>query len=164
MSGGFPEWRYDPKEGVSGACEQLTPRKGRILFQVTPGTAPASANGMYVGEWYYSTTSYIRMYFSANNTITLAYMDKKGTARSGTWDCTLAFNSGTAYEVKIEYDDAEKYMKLYIDDVLKITISNDVRFDSGSTPFYYKLGTTIGGTGTYTSTTYTAPTMSKYDY
>ena len=53
MAGGFPEWRYDPRihQHRAGSCSGLTPRKGRVLFQMTPGTAPASASGMYIGEW-----------------------------------------------------------------------------------------------------------------
>ena len=105
---GFPEWRYDPRnhQQRAGTCSELTPRKGRILFQMTPGTAPASASAMYVGEWSSTNSgfSYFYVYFSGASEITLGVVQKAGGVTSDTWDCTGSLASGTAYEIKIEYD------------------------------------------------------------
>lgn len=165
MTGGFPEWRYDPRihQQRAGSCSGLTARRGRILFQCKPGTAPASANGMYIGEWRnLSGTHYILLYFSGASTVTLAYLDLGGSVRTDTWDCTSSLASGTAYEMKIEYN--RTFMKLYVDNSLKITISDyDVDFGS-AVPDIFTLGTDYLGANTYTSTTYTLPDMKIYDY
>lgn len=160
------EWRYDPTTKNPGEISELTDRRGRILFSMAPGTDEAAANGMYVAAFHAtsaSSTSYIKLYFSANNTLKLEYMDKYGTARSDTWDCTSSLaHDGTVYDVKIEYDDDE--MVLYIDNVAKVTLSNYVRFGPNAVPNYYTLGTDIDGANAYTSTTYSVPDMTLYDY
>jgi len=167
MAGGFPEWRYDPRisQHVAGSCSGLTPRKGRVLFQMTPGTAPASANGMYIGEWANVKTGagncYFSAHFSANNEVTLTYVDQVAGSTTGTWDCTASLVSGTAYEMKIEYN--KTFMKLYVDNDLKITLSVEVDFGS-SVPNYCTLGTNIVGGAAYTSTTYNLADMKIYDY
>lgn len=163
MAGGFPEWRYDPRisQHRAGSCSGLTARRGRILFQCTPGTAPASASGMVVGEWRNLSANYIILYFSGATEIGLNFLDLGGSVRSGTWTCTGSMASGTTYEIKIEYD--RTFMKLYVDNSLEMTISNDVDFGS-AVPDYYKLGTDIDGSNTYTSTTYDLADMKIYDY
>ena len=162
---GFPEWRYDPRihQHAAGSCSELQARKGRVLFQMTPGTAPASANAMYIGEWspLHSGFTYFYVHFSAANTVTLGYVDQAGNGTTGDWDATSSLASGTAYEMKIEYD--RIYMKLYVDNVLKITLNCDIDFGS-SPPHAFTLGTNSVGGATYTSTTYTYPDMTIYDY
>jgi hypothetical protein len=163
MAGGFPEWRYDPRlsQHAAGSCSGLTARRGRILFQCTPGTAPASASGMYVGQWSNLSANYISLYFSGATEITLKYYDLGASARSDTWTCTGSMASGTAYEIKIEYN--RTFMKLYVDNDLKITLSYDVDFGS-AVPDYFTLGTDIDAANTYTSTTYDLADMRIYDY
>lgn len=162
----FPEWRYEPWTENPGEISELTDRRGRILFNFAPGTDEAAANGMYVAAFHAksaSSTSYIKLYFSANNTLKLEFMDRAGSARSDTWDCTGALaHDGTTYDAMIEYDNG--YMKLWIDNSLKITLSYDVRFGPNAVPDYYTLGTDIAGANAYTSTVYTYPTMAIYDY
>jgi len=163
MAKGLPEWIYDIRRAdvVAGSVDKLMPRQGVILFQVTPGTAPASASGMYIGAWHNLCANYIKLYFSAADTVTLAYYDLSASERSGTWDCTSSLASGTAYEMKIEYD--RTYMKLFVDNALVITLSYDVDFGN-AVPNYFKLGTDIDAANTYTSTTYSLPNMKIYDF
>ena len=54
-------------------------------------------------------------------------------------------------------------MKLYVDNVLKITLNTDIDFGS-AVPNYYTLGTSIVAGGAYTSTTYDLADMKIYDY
>jgi len=159
----FPEWRYEPWDERSGEISELTDRRGRILFNMAPGTDEAAATGMYVAAFHASSTSYIKLYFSDNNELKLEFMDRAGSARSGTWDCTSSLaHDGTTYDVMIEYD--HDYMKLYVDNDLKVTLTYDVRFGANAVPNHYALGTDIDGANAYTSTTYTYPTMNIYDY
>jgi len=136
-----------------------------VLFQMTPGTPPASANAMYVGEWANTITAagncYFSVHFSGNNEITLTYVDQVAGSTTDTWDCTSSLVSGTAYEMKIEYD--KTFMKLYVDNDLKITLSTDIDFGS-AVPNYCTLGTNIIGGATYTSTTFNLADLTIYDY
>jgi len=167
MAGGFPEWRYDPRihQHAAGSCSGLTARKGRVLFQMTPGTAPADANAMYIGEWANVKTGagscYFYAYFSGATEVTLGYVDQVAGSTTDTWTCTGSLASGTAYEIKIEYD--KTFMKLYVDNVLKITLNTDIDFGT-AVPNYYTLGTSILAANTYTSTTYDLADMKIYDY
>lgn len=163
MAGGFPEWRYDPRiaQHRAGSCSGLTARRGRILFQMTPGTAPASASSMFIGDWRNKSTHYIKSWFSGASTVTLAFLDLSGSERSTTWDCTGSLASGTAYEMKIEYD--RTVMKMYVDGTLVITLSYDVDFGNAP-PDQFTLGTDYLGANAYTSTTYTFPDMKIYDF
>ena len=159
---GFPEWRYDPRiaQHRAGSCSGLQARKGRILFQMTPGTAPASASSMFVGTWN-GKTNYIKVWFGGATQINIEYYDLSASARGTTWACTGSLASGTAYEIKIEYN--RTFMKMYVDNVLKITLSYDVNF--GNDPLTtFTLGTDSLGANTYTSTTYNLPDMKIYDY
>jgi hypothetical protein len=164
MAGGFPEWRYDARnyQQDAGSISELTNRRGRILFKMTPGTDEAAADGMYVGAWHNLSANYIKLYFSGHNTLKLEYYDLSASARSDTWDCSGALDhTGTAYDVKIEYN--RTFMKLYVDNTLRITLSYDVDFGT-AVPDYFTLGTDIDAGNAYTSTTYTYPTMNIYDY
>ena len=165
MAGGFPEWRYDPRihQHAAGTCSGLEPRRGRVLFQMTPGTAPASANALYIGEWAntHSGFTYFYLHFSAANTVTLGYVDQAGNLETGDWDATSSLVVGTAYEMKVEYD--RTFMKLYVDNALKITLSCDVDFGS-AVPNYFTLGSNTTGGAVYTNTTYTLADMKVYDY
>ena len=160
MSGGFPQFTYDPRIGVIGRLKRMTPRRGRILFQMTPGTAPASASGMYVGVFQKDSNNYIKVYFSAANTITLAFKDAVASEGTDTWDCTSSLVSGTVYEVKIEYD--KTYMKMFVDNTEVASISQDVNFTGNTKPDKYWLGTDASAANGYTSTTFTSPDRLAY--
>lgn len=164
MAGIIPEWRYDKRQhqDAAGSISELMPRSGRILFNMNPGTDEAAATGMFVGAWHNKSANYIKLYFSDNNELKLEYYDLAASARSDTWDCTGALDHvSSTYDVKIEYD--RTYMKLYIDNVKKITLEYDVDFGT-ATPDYFTLGTDIDAANAFTSTTYTYPTMNIYDY
>ena len=104
-----------------------------------------------------------RSYFSANNTVKLEWIDLGGTARSDTWDATGALaHDGTEYDVRIRYEPFS--MRLYIDGVEKIVITDyDVNFGT-AVPDYFTLGTDIDAANTYTSTTFSEPTENIYWY
>jgi len=162
-------WKYSVKNHrhKAGSLDGLRARHGEIRFSMAPGTDEAGANGMYIFEAQSlraaADKSYIRLYFSGNNEVTLAYLDaRNASAVSDTWDCTGALaHDGTEYDVRIRY---EPYtMRLWIDGVLKITLENDVDFGS-AIPDYFTLGTDIDAANTYTSTTFKEPTENIYWY
>ena len=157
------EFRYDPRiAGEKGKIQKLTSRHGSIYWKMAPGADENGANGMYMAAFHYDSSVFIKLYFSANNTLTMAYTGKDATARSTTWDCTgLLAHDGTTYEMKLEYTPGS--MKLYVDNSEVASLAYDVDF-SGCIPDTAYWGTDSAGANAYTSTTYTYPTMSTYWY
>jgi len=82
------EFKYDTRivEQGTSRIQKMTANNGDIYFEMKPGTAPASADGMYLCEFLAlsSTKAFIRASFTAANTVTLQYTDGKGTSGSGT--------------------------------------------------------------------------------
>ena len=136
---------------------------GSIYFEMTPGTAPASANGMYIAEFLAlsSTTAFARIAFTGASSVTLTYADGKGHTGTGCYNATSGLVSGTSYQCKLSYTPTS--MIFYIDNTAVATINGDV--DWGQDPPVRAFwGDASGGSGTYTSTTYGSPTMDTYRY
>ena len=140
-------------------------RSGTIYWEMTPGTAPASANGMYVCEFVAlsSTSAFIRLAFSGASSVTLTYADGLGHTGTGALNVTNSLGSGTSYQCKLDYDPTQ--MNFVIDNSSSALITIDGDIDWGHDPpvkAYW--GVSSGSSGTYTSTTYSKPTMDTYRY
>lgn len=73
-------------------------------------------------QYYIETDDFIKLYWSAANTIKLEY-SMAGTTGNGTWDATSAISAGTKYDFEIAYTGSGT-MTLKVDDVTKITLSS----------------------------------------
>lgn len=104
--------RVDGRDSCTQTITELTTTSGSIKFKYTPrhdaGDAvkflesTTATDYAYIAEWYYDATNYIRLYWSAANTITLEY-NMNGTTGSGTWDATGEIVAGTTYTMQIYY-------------------------------------------------------------
>ena len=163
------EFRYDPRivEYGTSAISKMTANSGDVYFEMTPGTAEASADNMYLFEFLAlsSTTAFANVAFTGASSITLSYADGKGHTGTSAYNtdvgCTLA--SRTSYQCKFSYTPTS--MDFYIDNTAVCSIAGDV--DWGQDPLVRAFwgGNSSGGAdGVYTSTTYSYPTMDTYKY
>ncbi len=106
-------------------------KTGKMSFKVTPRHAAADVAKFgettpYIFVAWGDADDYIKLYWSAANTITLAFNDGGGE-HSDTWDATGAIDADTEYLFEIEWDETQ--MTLSVDSVVKITISQQPTFD-----------------------------------
>lgn len=119
---------------------------GKLRFNHIPRHDAADAvkfgnSSAYIADFYGDASNYIRIYWNAANTITLAFNDGGGE-HTGTWDATGAIAADTTYLFEIEYSGSQ--MVLSVDGVAKITISQPVSF--GTVPATAYLGSKQDGT------------------
>jgi hypothetical protein len=112
----------------------LEAQDGTIRAKVTQRHAAADVakfgvSTPYIWEAYADATHYIRLYWSAANTITLAF-DDSGGAHSDTWNATGAIAAATTYQLEVTYSATNMLFK--VDSVTKITITTAIDF--GGTP------------------------------
>ena len=161
----FGEFRYDDRivETGTSALDKMGANNGAIYWEMTPGTAPASANGMYVAEFLAlnSTTAFVRIAFSGASSVTLTYADGKGTTGTGAYNTSANLTSGTSYQCKLSYEPTK--MEFRINNTAVVTIDGDVDWGQDP-PVRAYWGVSSGSSGTYTSTTYSRPTMDNYKY
>ena len=163
----FGEFRYDDRivETGTSAIDKMGANNGAIYWEMTPETAPASANGMYICEFLAlnSTTAFMRLAYSGASSVTLTYADGKGNTGTGAYNATNTFVSGTSYQCKLTYEPTK--MEFVIDNSSSavITINGDVDWGQDP-PVRAYWGIASGGSGTFTSTTYSRPTMDTYRY
>ena len=127
---------------------------GTFTWNYTPRIAAADVADFgnttpYIAEFYGDADDYIRVYWSAANTVTLAFSDGGGV-HNDTWDATAAIVAGTTYNMMVAYD--EDGMILYVDETAVITISESVFFSE-------RVGTVFWGSdssGTSQADTYYA--------
>jgi len=86
----------------------LEGQDGTIQYKVTQRHAAADVakfgvSTPYLFEAWADATHYVRLYYSAANTITLAF-DDGGGEHSDTWGATGARDAATTYEDKVQYD------------------------------------------------------------
>ena len=156
------EFRYDPRiASENGAVRKMTSRHGDIFWEMTPGTAPASANGMYVAHFLSlrSDAIYISIEFTNANEITLTYADAHGNTDTAVWDCTSSVASGTSYQCRLKYE--PRSVDFYIDTVAVASIVGDVDFEGDPLVRAY-WGTDSSAANAYTSTSYSYPTMADW--
>jgi hypothetical protein len=117
----------------------LEAQDGTIRAKVTQRHAAADVAKFgvatpYIWEAYADATHYIRLYWSAANTITLAF-DDSGGAHSDTWNATGAIAAATTYQFEVDYDATQMLFK--VDDVTKITITTAINFGVQSWTIYW---------------------------
>ena len=160
----FGEFRYDDRYGTS-SINKMGANNGSIYFEMTPGTAPASADNMYICEFLAlsSTTVFANVAFTGASSITLTYADGKGHTGTGAYNTTSNLTSGTSYQCKLSYTPTS--FDFYIDNTAVCSIAGDV--DWGQDPpvrAFWGGNSSAGANGVYTSTTYSPPTMDTYRY
>ena len=154
---------------------KMTANNGDIYFEMTPGTAPASANAMYIAEFLSlgSTTVFANVAFTGASSITLTYADGKGNTGTGAYNTTSNLTSGTSYQCRLSYTPTS--MTFYASPSTKLGSRADVAnlcsidgdVDWGQDPLvraFWGGNSSGGANGVYTSTTYDSPTMSEYKY
>lgn len=161
---GKAEFLYDPRiASENGAIRKMTANHGDVCFEMTPGTAPADANGMYICEFtaIATTAIYAKVYFSGVNTVTLSYADGTNTG-SDAYDSTSNLSSGTSYQCRLAYTPTS--FTFAIDNTEVCSVSGAI-VNFGRDPLVAAYwGTDSAAANAYTSTTYDYPTMADYDY
>lgn len=122
--------RVDGLDTMTQPIANLTATSGQIRWDYTPRHSAADAvkfgnAAAYIAELYGAADNYIRVYWSAANTITLAF-DDGGGAHTTTWDATGAIVAGTTYLLQIDISAAA--MTLSVDGVVKATITTAISF------------------------------------
>jgi len=155
---------YDPRvASENGAIRKMTSHHGSVYFEMTPGTAPGSANGMYICEFLAlsSTSIFARVSFTGASSVTLQYNDGTNSGSDG-YDATSGLVSGTSYQCKLSYTPTS--FTFAIDNTEVCSVS-DAIVDWGRDPLVCAYwGIASGGSGTYTNTEYDYPTMDIYKY
>ena len=158
-------FKYDTRDYnyTAGILSGIGTKSGEIYWEMTPGTAPASANGMYIAEFLSlgSTSAFIRVAFSGASSITLTYADGKGHTGTDAYNCTSGIASGTSYQCKVYYNPTEIGFLLNNQSTSGCVIAGDVDWGQDPPVLAY-WGIASGGSGTYTSTTFSRPTMDTY--
>ncbi|MHA2065288.1 MAG: DUF2341 domain-containing protein, partial [Candidatus Thorarchaeota archaeon] len=101
--------RVDGRDTLTQTISNLTTTKGTIKFDYTPRHDAADqlafleSTDVYIGEWYGDADDYIQLYWSAANTVTLAY-SINGTTGSDTWNASVNIDAGTTYTFTVAYD------------------------------------------------------------
>lgn len=171
-SNGFPDGKYAPnRAGVVGGITSLEPKMGVAMFSVVPGVDSSAADGMVIADFTNAATSddiFIYLYFIGNDEISLSVCCSAGCywstlSEAGDWDCSSTpLLAGTKYDIRVEYD--KYYIKIFVDNVERLTIPQDIVWSANSMPNEYHLGTDWEGGHAYTNATFDAPTMNIYDY
>lgn len=122
--------RIDGRDTASQTISNLAATSGRIRFGYTPRHSAADVAKFgnatsYIVELYGDSNNYIRVYWSAANTITLAFNDGGGE-HTQTWDATGAIMAGTTYQMQIDYNASQ--MTLSVDGMVKATITTSLSF------------------------------------
>ncbi len=119
--------RVDGRDMAIQEISSLSDGSGSIKFKYTPRHSAADAlkfievTDAYIAEFVGTATDYIRLYWNAANTITLAY-SMNGTTGSSTWNATGAIVAGTTYDIQIDYTGGSN-MTLAVAGTTRITLS-----------------------------------------
>jgi hypothetical protein len=80
----------------------------------------------YIADYYGDANNYFYVYWSAANTMTLAFKSAGGVLQTGNWATAGAILAGGNCLVEIRYDANSMY--LYVDGVLRITVTSPIAF------------------------------------
>jgi hypothetical protein len=80
----------------------------------------------YIVDFYGDVNNYFYVYWSAANTMTLAFKSAGGALQTGNWATAGAILAGGNYLLEIKYMGNTMY--LYVDNVLRITIASPIAF------------------------------------
>lgn len=120
--------RVDGRDACTQPITEITVTEGSIKFNWTPRHDAADAldfleaTDVYIGEWFGGANDYIGLYWSAANTITLAYNLNAGGVVTGNWNAVGAIVADTTYAVQIDYE-GDGDMILTIGGVIRITLA-----------------------------------------
>jgi hypothetical protein len=152
--------RVDGLDTLTQSISNLTATDGHVRFAYTPrhdaadavkfGTASTQA---MIAELYGAADNYIRLYWSAANTITMAFNDGGGE-HTTTYDATGAIAAGTTYQMALNY--SAEAMTLDIAGSTVATITTAISFATVPTTAYW--GQAQAGTK-QADATYAAPTV-----
>ncbi len=164
--------RVDGRDTLSQPITNLTATNGVVKFKYTPrhNAADMLKFGVatpYIIDLYGNATNYIRVYWSAANTVTMAFNDGT-TERVKSWDATGAIVAGTTYSMEINYSTTK--MELKVDGVSKIDFTHVdnwwtaggatgamVAYQPAGAASYESSKVNLANPGTYDATEGTAP-------
>lgn len=131
--------RVDGLDTLTQPITNLTATAGQIRFKWTPrhsaaGVVKFGNSAAYIVSLYGAADNYIRVYWSAANTITLAFNDGGGE-HTTTWDATGAIAAGSTYAMQIDY--SASVMTLSVGGVVKATITTAISFATVPTTAYW---------------------------
>ena len=164
------EFKYDDRivEQGTSRIQKMTANHGDIYFEMTPGTAPASADAMYVAEFLalgstaLGTVPRVNVAFTGASSVTLTYTDGKGNTGSH-GNTAAGLVSGTSYQCKLSYTPTSFVFS--VDNAALCSIAGDVDWGRDPPVRAFWGGNSSGGAnGVYTSTTFSYPTMDTYRY
>ena len=130
--------RVDGRDTAIQEISSLSDSSGSIKFKYTTRHSAADAlkfievTDAYIAEFVGTATDYIRLYWNAANTITMAY-NMNGTTGSSTWNATGAIVAGTTYDVQIDYTGGST-MTLAVGGSTRITL-NSIPSSFGVAPY-----------------------------
>ena len=171
------EFRYDPRivEYGTSSISKMTANSGDVYFEMTPGTAPASADNNYLFEFLAlsSTTVFANVAFTGASSVTMTYADGKGNTGTDAYNATSNLASGTSYQCRLSYTPTSMTFfaipsttaRPLTDEANLLSIDGDV--DWGQDPLvraFWGGNSSAGANGVYTSTTFSYPTMNTYKY
>jgi len=163
-------WRYNPADvdGTAGDLADIGSNRGAFMWAATPAVGSTGANGMVIAHFTNSVVpsqSYIKLYFTANSSLTLSYSDGINSG-SGAWNTTSnPLNASTEYQFLIDYDGSSHLVTLGVDGVTRIEIDPaTIRFVGNSGIDRYALGQNSTGGDVYTSATFAPPVADTWLY
>jgi len=121
-------WDIAPQPIPAG---RLFPTIGWVRIRCIPRHAGADALKFgsatpYIAEWYGDVNNYFYIYWSAANTMTLAFKSAGGALQTGNWATAGAILAGGNYLLEVRYDLNNMY--LYVNSVLRITVTSPIAF------------------------------------
>ncbi len=142
-----PARSWTTNQWVGHRVYNRTDNSSGIITANTANTVTATLTGGVENDWddgdkyEIMTDSFIRLYWSSANILTLAFNDTGGV-HSSTWDATGIITAGTTYVMEINYTGSG--MSLKVNDVVRTTISTDINFSTLPTDAYF--GSAADGT------------------
>jgi hypothetical protein len=121
-------WDIAPQPIPAG---RLFPSSGWVRFRYLPRHSGANALKFgnatpYLVDYYGDVNNYFYVYWSAASTMTLAFKSAGGALQTGNWATAGAILAGGNYLLEVRYDLNNMY--LYVDNVLRITVTSPIAF------------------------------------
>ncbi len=163
--------RVDGRDTYTHTYPGPTTSAGTYTFDYNPRHSAADVAKFgeatpLVAHFYGDANDYIKLLWSAANTVKLEYQMNGGSVTSTTWDATSAITAGTTYRMVVTYTGSGN-MILSVDGVTKITLSSiPAAFGTAPTTAYWgsdQAGTQQGDAAFLPQfTTYSANTTAPY--
>lgn len=163
--------RVDGRDTYTHTYPGPTTTTGTYTFDYNPRHSAADVAKFgeatpLIAHFYGDANDYIKLLWSAANTVKLEYQMNGGSVTSTTWDATGAITAGTTYRMVVTYTGSGN-MILSVDGVTKITLSSiPAAFGTAPTTAYWgsdQAGTQQGDAAFLPQfTTYSANTTAPY--